>query len=76
MKFQYINNLEGIKNSVNQLFFQAAVDISSTEAAHNLLDGLHDHLPVLLVLVLQVVNQPIDTFSSLILPLMNRAIGV
>ena len=56
--------LERIQNSINELLLQPGVDIGRAHAAHDLLDGLHDHLPVLLVLVLQVVHEAVDDLGG------------
>lgn len=52
--------LEGIQDTVDELLLQPAVDIGSSQVAHCLLDTLHHHLPVLLILVFKVVDDSVD----------------
>lgn len=52
--------LEGVEDAVDQLLLQFVVDVGGAEVAHNFLNGLHHHFPVLLRLVLQIVHNPGD----------------
>lgn len=52
--------LEGVEDPVDQLLLQLVVDVGGAQVAHDLLDGLHHHLAVLLRLVLQVVHDAGD----------------
>jgi hypothetical protein len=56
--------LEGIQNAIDELLLQPAVYVSGSQPAHDLLNGLHDHLAVLLVLVLQVVHEAVDNLRG------------
>lgn len=52
--------LEGVQDAVDKLLLQLVIDVSCTQVTHDLLNGLHHHLPVLLSLVLQVVDDTRD----------------
>lgn len=56
--------LEGIQDAVDQLFLQSRVDVRRPQIAHDLLDGLHHHLPVLFRLILQIIHDPLDNLRS------------
>lgn len=44
--------LEGVKNPIDQLLLQFVINVGGAQIAHDLLNGLHHHFPVLLRLIL------------------------
>ncbi len=55
--------LESVQNAVDQLLLQPRVNVRRPKVRQRLLQSLHDHLPVRLVLVLQVVHDPRDNLA-------------
>jgi len=56
--------LKRVQYAVNQLLLQPRIDITGAQVGHNLLNGLHHHLAVLFVFVLEVVDDAGDDFRS------------
>lgn len=52
--------LEGVEDTVDELLLQPGVNVSSSQVSHCLLNTLHHHLTVLLVLVLEIVHHSVD----------------
>ena len=56
--------LEGVQYSVDELLLQLVVNVCSTQVPHDLLDGFHHHLAVLLGLVFQVIHNSLHNLCS------------
>src|SRR5690606_12942121 len=67
--------LEGIQNTIENLFFQSIIYFCCSHKNDNIIDGFHNHLSVLLIFIFQIVHNSLNnTYSSDFLSYFNSCV--